>query len=975
MSKPSAPKKFRPAAWVVVGSFLAVAAVALLGITIAVKPNRQRTTAATVPSHPVLAARTPATAAQDRIHARYAALPLAFEANEGQADPQVKYVARGNGYRLSLTSKQAIMSLPARKRQSEVRDMMLHKRRGAAGVKAMLGKPGPTAKHHSSNASVIRMNLLGANPDAQLAAADLQRGKINYFLGKDPSKWRSNIPLYGRVSYHDLYPGIDLAFHGPDKRLEFDYLVNPGADTSRIGLSFQGVDSVRTDNAGNLLLATSAGSVQLNKPIAYQSKNGARESVDAKFVLTGKNQVAFELGSYDHNRELVIDPTVTYSTYFGGDGADYASSIAVDASGDAFVAGATDSTTIPGNSGGSLGFDAFVTEIDPSGTLLFTSIFGGTQDEFPGGIVIDSDGIYISGTTDSNDFPTTSGAAQTVFLGGVVGGNNDAFAVKLPLDGSGITWGTYIAGSGSDSGLGIAVDSGHNVYVVGETFSQDLAGGAVSLLPNGGTLNLGLNTVDDDGYIVKLDSTGATYALASYIGGSSGDLATGVTLDGAGNIYVSGETISLDLPTTAGVVQPLCGTDGFCNANASTAFDDAFIVSIRADLSNYNYVTYYGGSDVDDAFAIAADASGNAFVTGTTASTDLLYAGTTYQSTLFGTQNAFILELNSTATAVTYNTYFGGDGTDFGLGMALDSSDNVYLTGQTTSSSASFPFVNPIPGGGGGSDAFVSVFSISQGQPLFSTFLGGGGDEDQFQGSIALDSAQNIYVSGDTDSGNGSTAAFPTTAAVDSTYGGGTCVDSVGNNVPCTDAFVAAYSKATSLDFAVSATALSPSSVAPGGLATSTLTVSPLNGYAGTVNLTCAVSGSGSPLPACSVSASTLTVTTTGASAAIFRPSSILYAMWLPVVGLSLIGMQFSSTGTRKKRVFGFLLLGLIMGTLFFLPACGGGGNNGGGGGGGGGGCTGCTPAGTYTVTVTGTDSVNPNLTHQATPDLSLTVN
>jgi Beta-propeller repeat len=977
VSKPSAPKKLMPAGWVVIGSIIAVAAVAVLEVAFTGKPNRQRSsTVATVPSHPILGARTPATAAQDRIHARYSALPLAFEANEGQVDPQVKYVARGNGYRLSLTSKQAILSLPGRKRQSEVRDMMLNKRRGAAGVKEMLGKHAPSAKHHSSAAAVIRMNLLGANSDTELAAADLQRGKIHYFLGKDPSKWHSNIPLYGRVNYHELYPGVDLAFHGPEKRLEFDYLVSPGADTSRIALGFQGLESLHTDNAGNLVLATSAGSVQLNKPVAYQAKNGAREAVDAKFVLTGKNRVAFELGAYDHNRELVIDPTVTYSTYFGGDSADYASSIAVDASGDAFLAGATDSTTIPGNSGGTAGFDAFVTEIDPSGALLFTSIFGGTSgDEFPGGIAIDSQGIYISGTTDSSDFPVTQGTAQTVFLGGAVGGDNDAFAVKIPLDGSGITWGTYIAGSGSDSGLGIAVDSGHNVYVVGETFSANIAGAVVSPLPNGGLLNLGLNTVDDDGYIVKLNSTGTAYLLASYIGGSSGDLATGVALDGVGNIYVSGETISSDLPTTAGAVQTTCGTDASCNANASTSFDDAFIVSIRADLSNYNYVTYYGGSDVDDAFAIAADASGNAFVTGTTASTDLLYTGTTYQSTLLGAQNAFLLELNSAGISVTYNTYFGGDGNDFGLGVALDSSDNIYLTGQTTSSSTTFPLVNPIPGGGGSSDAFVSVFSISQGQPLFSTFLGGGGDEDQFQGSIGLDSAQNIYVSGDTDSGNGSTTAFPTTAAIDSTYGGGTCVDSVGNSVPCTDAFVAAYSAATTPDFAISATALSPSSVSAGGSATSTITVSPLNGYSGTVNLTCSVAGSGAPLPACSVSASTLTVTTTGAAAAIYRPSGIRYAMWLPVVGLSLIGMQFTSRGRSRKRLFGFLLLGLIMAALFFLPACGGGGSNGGGGGGGGGGCSGCTPAGTYTVTVTGTDSVNATLTHPATPQLSLTVN
>ena len=254
---------------------------------------------------------------------------------------------------------------------------------------------------------------------------------------------------------------------------------------------------------------------------------------------------------------------------------------------------------------------------------------------------------------------------------------------------------------------------------------------------------------------------------------------------------------------------------------------------------------------------------------------------------------------------------------------------------------------------------------------LFSTFLGGGGDEDQFEGGIAIDSSQNIYITGDTDSGNGTTAAFPTVAALDGTYGGtGSCSDSVGNPVPCPDAFVAAYSPATAPDFTISATALSPSSVAPGGSATSTVTVTPLNGYAGTVNLTCAVTGGGSPAPTCSIASSTLTVNTTGAVAAMQRPSSIFYAMWLPVVGLSLIGMRFSTADSRRRKLLGFLLLSLVMGMLFFLPACGGGSS----GGGGGGGCNGCTPAGSYTVTVTGTDSVNANLTHSG-PALTLTVN
>ena len=971
------PKKFMPVGWIV-----AVAALAAIGIALAAfagsdypaSNSHRRASAATVAPTPASTARTAAPPSQDRVKAKYAALPLAFEKNEGQANPQIQYVARGKGYKLGLKSNQAIMTLPGKKRDSEVRDMMMNKRRGAAGVRAMMKKRRLTAPHAPSTTASVQMNLLGANPHAQLVAGDLQQGKVNYFLGNDPAKWISNVPLYGRVNYKNVYPGVDLAFHGAGQQLEFDYLVSPGADASRIALSFQGADSLQMDYDGNLVLTTSAGPLQLNKPVAYQSKNGARELVDAKFVTTAKNQVAFEIGSYDRNRELVIDPSLVYSTYFGGDGADYASGIAVDAAGNAYVAGATDSTTIPGSSAAAVGFDSFVTKIDLNGNLLITSIFGGSKDEFPGGIAIDNLGVYVAGTTDSSDlFPSPAGQS---FLGGGSTGANDAFAMKLDLS-LNFVWGTYIGGTESDSGLGVAVDPAHNLYVVGETFSNDLGGAVngVNALPNGNAVNLSGIIGNDDGYIAKLTPDGTGYLLVSYIGGTSGDLATGVALDPAGNIYISGETISTDFPKTLGVIQGQCGSDGLCNAGASGALDDAFVVSIKANLSGYNYVTYYGGSDVDDAFAVAVDPNGNAFVTGTTASADLLFSTNTYQTSLLGTQNAFLLELNSTGTAVNYDTYFGGDGTDFGLGVALAPSFNnsaydVYLTGQSTSSSASFPLLNATQAfGDGNSDAFVSVLSLSQGL-LFSTFLGGGGDEDQFQGSIALDPSNFIYVSGDTDSGNGGSDSFPTVAALDATYGGGTCLDSVGNSVPCTDAFIAEYGPANAADFGLSATPLSPGSVNAGGSATSTITVTNLNGYAGTVNLTCSVTGGGAPLPACSLTSTALTVTTTGAASAMNHSASgIYYAMWLPVVGLSLVGMRFATPGTRKKRLLGFLLLGLIMTALFFLPACGGSSNNGGGGGG----CSGCTPAGNYTVTVTGTDSANANLTHSV--DLGLTVN
>ncbi len=920
--------------------------------------------------------RSVASSTQQRVQAKFAALPLAFEQNVGQTDPQVKYMARGNGYKLFLTSSEAIFKLHKRGGDSEVRDMMMNRRIGPSGLRSMLRR---RAQEKSKELmATVRMSMLGANPAAQPTADELQSGRVNYFIGNDPSKWHSDVPLFGQVSYRNLYPGIDLAFHGKGKQLEFDYLVNPGANANSIALGFQGAEQVTTNPSGDLVLTTPAGPIEMHRPVAYQEKDGMRQSVDVRFV-TRANRVTFAVGAYDRSRQLIIDPTVTYSTYFGGDFADYGLAITVDASGNELIAGATDSDTIPGlnkaTDGGS--FDVFVTKLNPAGVLQFTTEFGGSSDEFPGGIAVDSTGIYVSGTTDSSDFPVTPGAAQGTFVGGGANGSNDAFAAKLTLTGS-ITWATFINGSDSTTGLAVAIDSAQNVYVVGETFAPDLGPGGVPALPNGSAINLGTGVGPDDGYIVKVNSTGSAFALVSYIGGSSGDLATGVALDGSGNVYVSGETISTDLPTTPGVVQGKCGTDGQCNTGSNGPLDDAFVVAIAANLSGYNYVTYYGGSNIDDALAIAADSAGDAFITGLTQSSDFPTAGTPYQSSpgAKAQQNAFAVELNPTGSSAIYGTYLGGSGTDLGLGIALDSSTpaNIYITGQTSSSN--FPTVNPTQAAlSGTTDAFVSVLSPGQKTALFSTYLGGGGDEDQLAGAITLDSSEKIYVTGDTDSGNGSTAAFPTKAALDGTYGGGTCTSNSAT-VPCTDAFIAAFGPATAPDFVITASALSPASVSPGGNATSTVTITALNAYNSTINLTCSVSGGGSPAPTCGLSSksttgsgtSSLTVTTTGASGALFSPHKFFYALWLPVAGMSLIGMGLSSARSRRKKLLGFLMVAIVMTGLFLLPSCGGSSSHSGGGG-----CTGCTPAGSYTVTVTGTGTDAAATTHSTS--VGLTVN
>jgi hypothetical protein len=293
--------------------------------------------------------------------------------------------------------------------------MLEDKRLGPARVQEML-KERENSKVSPSQSAVVRMQLLGGNPAVQLAAAAPNAGKANYFIGNDPSKWHSNVPLFGGVTYRNLYPGIDLAFHGAGKQLEFDYLVSPGADPKTIALGFLGADKINTDAAGDLVFTTSAGPIEMRCPIAYQEKDGARKIIAARFELRNSTEVAFSLGPYDHSRELVIDPTVTYSTYFGGDLADYGLSIVADGNGNTFVAGATDSSSLPGNSAGTnnASFDVFVTEINSAGVLQFTSVFGGSGDDFPGfpgAIAIDTSGIYVAGTTSSSDFPVTSGAA------------------------------------------------------------------------------------------------------------------------------------------------------------------------------------------------------------------------------------------------------------------------------------------------------------------------------------------------------------------------------------------------------------------------------------------------------------------------------------------------------------------------------------------------------------------------------------
>ncbi len=950
MSKPTASR-----GWTFAFCIVPILAVIFLAVPLVVAPASHRGNAGALSAtsfESQLGVVKPA--ARDRIRASYATLPLAFEQNQGQTDNQVKYMARGDGYTLFLTANDAVFSLHS---PLNSRDRSPIGRGALPKAKMFSGK----RNTQNGSSAVVRMQLSGGNSLAKVEASGKLSGSANYFIGDDPGKWCKNVPRYARVSYHNVYPGVNMAFHGAQGQLEFDFVVAPGADPQPIAFNLSGAQGLKTDELGNLIVSSTAGDVLLHKPVAYQDQNAARQAVDARFVLKADGQVSFELGKYDHSRELVIDPSVSYaySTYLGGSAEDDGFGIAFDSSGNAYVTGQTMSTDFPTKGGvppnTSTGgtFDVFVTKIAADGSSLIYSTYiagsSGTKGNDAGNtIAVDSSGdAFVAGGTQSSNFPTTTGAYQTAL---VLGATGNAFILELNPAGDGLTYSTYLGGEVDDKAFGVAVDSTGNIYAAGQTSS--------SKFPSKNALQ----TTQAGGFLAKLKPAGGgsnDLLFSTFVGGGLNDFVSAVALDSSANPYVTGQTESATLHTTAGVLQSTFG-----------GVSDAFVTAIKTDGSAYIYSTYLGGSDIDIGFAIAVDSSGNAYVTGQTASSNT--SATPFPTTAGAFQtkfggdpyDAFVSKLNSSGTALVYSSYLGGTSADYGVGIAVDGSGNAYLTGRTLSSSG-FLLKNPTQATfQGTSDAFVSEVNSAGSQLLFSTYLGGIGDQDTLtNGGIAVDSlGANIYVTGNTTATD--FPIFPNSAGVfQPTYGGGT------------DAFVVKYAQQT---FSIAATA--PAAVSPGTSATSTVTLTALNGYNSPVKLTCSVAGTGSPLPACSTTSfstnpltpgspgttTKLTITTTGPTSSISHPRKVFYAMFLPIIGISLVGVGFNS---RRKKVVGILMIAMALAALLLMPACGGGSSSGGGGGGG----TSGTPAGSYTVTITGTGT-DAATTTQST-QVTLTVN
>ncbi len=663
-------------------------------------------------------------AGRQRVVEAYGKLPLTFEANQGQTDGRVKFLSRGRGFTVFLTSREAVLAfsksagLTAQKEPLRTRDG-----RASRGTRA-----------------VVQMTLIGANPVSPVEGLGTLPGKSHYFLGNDPRKWRTHAAHYARVKYGAVYPGVDLIYYGHQDQLEYDFVVAPGANPGVIRLAFEGVEKVRVDAGGDLVLRVEGGEIRQKKPLLFQEVDGVKREIAGRYVIERNRQVSFRVGRYDAGRPLTIDPVLTNSSYFGGSGEDYSFGVAVDSFGDAYLTGTTASSNFPAKTdkfqATPAGADAFVAKLNAGGSaLVYSTYFGGSGNDQGSGIAVDALGnAYVTGFTRSANFPTTPNAFQARFGGGFW----DAFVAKVKADGSALVYSTYLGGSGDDWGLGIALDSSGNAYLTGVSSSANfpVTSGAFQRLPGGG---------DSDAFVTKLNATGSALVYSTYLGGIADDQGRGIAVDAFGSAYVTGNTRSTNFPTTP---------DAFQQVPFGPGYWDAFVAKLKGDGSALVYSTYLGGSSDDWGLAIALDASGNAYLTGFTWSDDFPVTSGAFQGFLGGgNSDAFATKLNATGSALAYSTYLGASADDQGNGIAVDALGNAYVTGNTRS--MNFPITSDAfqTASAGHDDAFLTILDPTGTAVIYSTYIGGQSGSGDDQGSaVALDSSGNVYVTGTTGS-------------------------------------------------------------------------------------------------------------------------------------------------------------------------------------------------------------------------------
>jgi hypothetical protein len=595
------------------------------------------------------------------------------------------------------------------------------------------------------------MSLVGANRSAEIAGIEQLAGRSHYLIGNDAGRWRTGIANYAKVRSGGVYPGVDLIYYGNQRQLEYDFIVSPGADPHVIRLVFDEPargrpTPLRIDAAGDLVLKMPGGEIRWQKPHGYQIVGGERRDVAAGYVPKGRGQFGFQVAHYDRTQPLIIDPVLSYSTYLGGTGYDYANSIAVDSSGNAYVTGFTYGFDFPAmgafQSSNRGAPEAFVAKVNAAGTaLVYSTYLGGSGEDYGLRVRVNAAGnAYVAGYTNSVDFPTAHA------LQGSSGGGYDAFLTQLDPSGSGLVYSTYLGGNGDDYAYGLALDSSGAAYLAGFTSSMNfpVSPRAVQTAYGSGAYKA---------FVSKVSADGSTLVYSSYLGGEREDYAAGIAVDASQAAYVTGYTNSVSFPTV-NAFQPALG-GGPCGG---VPCFDAFVTKLNPSGSAILYSTYLGGSGGDYGYDLAVDSGGNTYVTGYTTSTHFPVTTGAFQRSNGGGYDAFVTKINPAGSGLLYSTYLGGLGAETAYGIAVDSAGQAAITGYT--GSANFPLASPVQSASGGlHDVFVTKLDALGSTLLLSTYLGG--SLYDYGRGIAVDSSGNIHVAGGTFSTD-----FPTTPGV-----------------------------------------------------------------------------------------------------------------------------------------------------------------------------------------------------------------
>ena len=700
-----------------------------------------------------------------RVRDQLAQLPLRFEANAGQTDPEARFLARGRGFTLYLTASEAVLAL------NEVDRSAREPEKGNAIGHANR----PAGRGRKTIQNTLRLALPGSNPQAEIAGIHPLSGPVSYFVGNDPSRWRSAIETFDRVQYRGIYPGIDLVFYGNQGQLEYDFNIAPGADPAVIRLQFSGASNMALTDGGDLVISVAGGSLRWRAPVAFQDIDGVRRPVTCSFLMPAADQLRFAVGAYDPAQPLIIDPLLVYSTYLGGSAQDVGQSIDLDGAGNVYVTGQTDSLNFPTNRAfrgtNSGGAEVFVSRLNTNGTaFLYSTYVGGSGVDIGYGIAVDSGGnAAVSGYTESANFPTKN-PAQSTLRGGA-----DAFVFKLGPNGTNLIYSSYFGGDGFESAYAVAVDSGTNsVYICGETSTssknqfpnnmpsfQNLFGGAV-----GGS----------DAFVARFNTGGSgsgSLTWWSWLGGGDDDIARAIAVDSTNGVYVAGEILSCDFDFGC---SPSFPVKNAFQPKYGGYFSDAFVTKIAGDGNSVVWSSYLGGTNDDVAYGIALDSANNVFVTGATSSTNFpvlnaFQPANGGSDNFFSTLDGFMVKIRANGSGLFYGTYIGGSIDDEAHAVAIDIAGNAWVTGKT--SSDDFPNLNgPLQARfGGDADAFVTVINPNQvgsSSLVFSTYLGGPSQE--IANGIAVDTNGNCVVIGKT---TGTNSVGSIAGVVQPNFGGG----------------------------------------------------------------------------------------------------------------------------------------------------------------------------------------------------------